>query len=73
MNSNHQYEIAKTTAAIQNQKVSHILHLILSIITCGLWVVVWLLVTLSASIERSRLNKKLEWLYAKEGVWKISQ
>ena len=60
MNHNTQYEIAKIHIELNEQKVSHILHLILSFITCGAWVVVWLLITLSASIEKRRLNGKLK-------------
>ena len=59
-----QVQAMKLQTAIQQQKVSHILHLILSIITCGLWLAIWLLVTISASIERGRLTRKLEALYA---------
>jgi hypothetical protein len=57
---NNNYEITMTTAAIQNNKVSHLLHLFLSIITCGLWLVIWIIVTLSVSIERKRLSLKLK-------------
>ena len=54
------FEIEVTKLAIQDQKVSHILHLILSVITMGLWVVIWLIVTASASMERNRLKTQLK-------------
>jgi hypothetical protein len=54
------YQIEETRQLIQAQKVSHVLHLILSIITCGLWLIIWVLVTVSASVERGRLNRKMK-------------
>ena len=54
------FEIEATKLAIQDQKVSHILHLILSVFTMGLWVVIWLIVTVSASMERNRLKAQLK-------------
>lgn len=43
-----------------DQKTSHTLHLLLSLITLGLWVPVWILVTISHSIERGRIDRKIE-------------
>jgi cytochrome c biogenesis protein CcdA len=43
-----------------DHKTNHILHLILSIITLGLWTPFWIIVTLSHSIERRKIDKKLE-------------
>ena len=54
------FEIEATKLAIQDQKVSHILHLILSVFTMGLWMVIWLIVTVSASMERNRLKAQLK-------------
>jgi len=42
------------------KKTSHILHLILSIISCGLWIPIWLLVVLSNSRENSKIDKKIK-------------
>lgn len=39
----------------QKKKTNHILHLILSIVTGGLWLVIWLLVGMSNSSHNSRL------------------
>lgn len=41
----------------EDQKTSHILHLILSVLTLGLWVPVWVIVAVSHRIERSRLDR----------------
>lgn len=44
---------------IDKHKTSHLLHLVLSLITAGIWVPVWILVTLSNGVERRRLARKL--------------
>lgn len=38
---------------------SHVLHLILSIISMGIWVPVWILVTISNATERSSIIREL--------------
>jgi len=43
----------------QKKKTNHILHLILSIITGGLWIVIWLLVGISNSSHNSRLQGEM--------------
>ena len=46
---------------LSNKKsTSHVLHLILSIISCGLWLPIWLLVVLSNSIENSMTDRKIK-------------
>jgi Na+-transporting NADH:ubiquinone oxidoreductase subunit NqrC len=42
-----------------DQNTSHILHLILSVITVGLWVPVWMLVAVSHGIERRRIDAQI--------------
>ncbi len=42
-----------------DHKTAHILHLILSLITVGLWIPVWLLVAISHRNERNKIDKKL--------------
>ena len=63
---NKNYEITMTMQAMQQNKVSHLLHLFLSIITFCIWVPVWILVTISASIEQKRLSLKLKKLMNQE-------
>lgn len=36
----------KTEANVVHKKVNHILHLLLSILTAGIWIIVWILVSL---------------------------
>ena len=37
---------------VQGERVNHLLHLILSIITVGLWIIVWLILVISGGQER---------------------
>lgn len=39
-------------------QVNHLLHLILTIITFGVWGLVWMVITLSAANENSSLDKR---------------
>ena len=49
-----------------DHRTSHLLHLVLSVITVGFWVPVWILVTTSDSLERGRIDRKIERLYRLE-------
>jgi hypothetical protein len=42
-----------------NYKTSHVLHLLLSILTAGLWVPVWLIVSVHNAIERGMIERKM--------------
>lgn len=42
-----------------DHKTAHLLHLILSLISMGFWVPVWILVAVSHGIERKRIDRKL--------------
>lgn len=42
-----------------DHKTAHILHLLLSVITAGLWVPVWILVAVSHANERNKIDKRL--------------
>ncbi len=58
----------------EGNKTNHILHLILSIVTAGLWLIVWLFVAMSNNDTAiSKLDKELLDLYAlkKEAEYKI--
>lgn len=46
-------------AKIQKYRTSHLLHLVLSIITAGFWVPVWLLVTISNANERQKAERRI--------------
>ena len=51
---------AQLLAKRADHKTAHILHLLLSILTAGLWVPVWVLVAVSHANERRKIDKKLE-------------
>lgn len=40
-------------------KTSHVLHLLLSVVTMGFWVIVWLIVALNNNIEAGRIDRKI--------------
>jgi hypothetical protein len=48
---------------LDKARVNHILHLILSLITVGIWSIIWILQVISVSSERSSIKNKLKELY----------
>ena len=53
---------AKTMALVSRRddyKTSHVLHLLLSVFTLGIWVPVWIIVALSNAIERGKIDREL--------------
>ena len=44
----------------QEKKVSHVLHLLLSLISFGFWLPVWMLICLSVSLENRGIRKRNE-------------
>lgn len=61
-----EFQITKLKSQIDGTKVNHILHLILSIITAGIWIIVWILIVISASSERRGYEKALKLEYQKK-------
>ena len=49
---------------MRKHKTSHSLHLILSILTCGIWVFVWILCAASNAIENAKLDRQINKLLA---------
>ena len=49
---------------MRKHKTSHVLHLILSILTAGLWVFVWILCAISNSIENAKIDRQINKLLA---------
>lgn len=45
-------------AELSEYKTNHLLHLLLSIITMGLWLIVWVIVSISNSSERRKIKKR---------------
>jgi len=50
---------AKLLAKRQDHKTAHVLHFLMSLVTGGLWLPVWLLIAMSHAIERGRIDRKL--------------
>ena len=44
----------------KKKKTSHVLHLILSLITVGFWVPVWIIVCISNAIENYKLDRQID-------------
>ncbi|CAN1599457.1 hypothetical protein [Pseudomonas mediterranea] len=44
----------------QKKNTSHILHLILSIITGGLWIIVWLIVASNNNTHNKKIDKQIQ-------------
>lgn len=44
----------------KRKKTSHILHLLLSILTGGLWIFIWIICALSNSIENRKIDRAIE-------------
>ena len=39
--------VCKKTVNVKRNEINHILHLLLTLVLCGFWAVVWLLITLT--------------------------
>lgn len=46
------------------KRTSHVLHLILSVVTLGLWLFVWPIVALSNGLENAKTNRAINRLIA---------
>jgi hypothetical protein len=44
----------------KKKKTSHVLHLLLSVITAGFWLIVWILVAISNASENSSIDRKIK-------------
>ena len=52
--------IAQLIAKRADYQPQHVLHLLLSLLTLGLWLPVWALVGISHRNERSKIDAKIE-------------
>lgn len=62
-----EFEITNLKTKIASTKVNHILHLLLCIPTAGLWIIIWILIAISASSKRSGYEKDLKEFYQMKG------
>ena len=44
----------------ERYNTNHILNLLMSVLTAGLWLPIWLLVTISNANERAKIDKRLK-------------
>lgn len=58
----------------EKQRASHVLHLLLSIVTCGFWLPLWFLCILSAALEpyRCRSCGKSRWLQSSKAEMRMA-
>lgn len=47
-------------AEYSNAKTNHVLHLLLTIFTAGVWVIPWILIAASNAGKRSKLRDQIE-------------
>ncbi len=52
-------ELRQVERELDTIKVNHILHLILSIITAGVWLIIWLFITMGVNSKRNVVEKKI--------------
>ena len=55
-----EYDISKAERDLEGEKVNHILHLLLTILTGGLWIIVWIFTVLNASGGKSVAENQLK-------------
>ncbi len=51
---------------LANQKTNNVLHIIIALLTVGLWIPVWMIIALYNSVERRRLAEKITTLEESE-------
>jgi len=66
--SDIEYEIDILKDKLATTKVNHILHLLLSIFTAGIWIIVWILISISVASEKSSYKKQLKIMYDKKSA-----
>lgn len=53
-------ELRQVERELDTIKVNHILHLILSIITAGVWLIIWLFIAIDVNSKRNVVEKKIK-------------
>lgn len=60
---NFEYQKNEIETLISKEKVNHILHLLLSLLTGGLWIIIWISVNSNSKKKVSMLRDRLKDLY----------
>lgn len=63
--------LTKQEMRIAEYKTSHLLHLVLALISMGLWVPFWLFVTISNANERAKARREIQRLEMKLGFAEV--
>ena len=58
--------LIKAQNALANAKTSHIFHLIMSIITAGFWIPIWLLMGIINIIRRKAIERRIDTIAVSE-------
>jgi hypothetical protein len=53
-------KIEQAQRDVDRQKVNHILHFLLSIFTAGIWVFIWIIITIISKLEVRRLEENIQ-------------
>jgi len=53
-------ELRQVERELDTIKVNHILHLILSIITAGVWLIIWLFIAMDVNSKRNVVEQKIK-------------
>lgn len=53
---------------LDRSKTNHILHLLLTVFTGGIWAFMWLSVTIANAVSRYRANRALDKIYKRGRV-----
>ena len=68
-----EFEISNLQTKIASTKVNHVLHLLLCIPTAGIWIIIWILTTISVSMEKSGYERDLKKLYQEKEKYEKSK
>ena len=60
----NQAQLMIETNNLSSQKTNHILHLLLSVVSVGWWIPIWILVSISNAIERGKTERRINKLYS---------
>jgi len=72
MNETTNQKIRQLEIVANNAKTNHILHLILSIVTGGIWIILWILVSIGNASERKQANNKIQKLIDTNGEYETT-
>lgn len=53
-------ELEKLKMKVDKNKTNHILHFFITLFTSGAWALIWIIITMSNSSERAKIEKLIE-------------